>query len=63
MKPPHISRHSFALLKQKHGMPVAILMEIMGHSSREMTDHYTHVGDIATLSEAVKKYSFLNQIA
>jgi hypothetical protein len=24
-----------------------------------MTDHYTHVGDIETLSEAVNKYPFL----
>ena len=63
MKSPHSLRHSFGTLCQKSGMPVAILMEIMGHSSREMTDHYTHVGDITTLSEAIKKYSFLNQIA
>jgi integrase len=63
MKSPHNLRHTFGSLRQKHGMPIAILMQIMGHSSREMTDHYTHTGDIATLSEAVKKYRFLNPIA
>jgi integrase len=62
-KSAHSTRHTFASIRQKNGMPVAILMEIMGHSSREMTDHYTHVGDIATLSEAVRKYRFLDESA
>ena len=57
MKSPHSTRHTFASERTKRGMPVAILMQIMGHSSREMTDHYTHVGDIETLTEAVRKYS------
>jgi integrase len=63
MKTIHSSRHTFASIRQKNGMPVAILMEIMGHSSREMTDHYTHVGDVATLTEAVQKYAFLKPMA
>ena len=60
MRSPHAVRHTFASERTKRGMPVAILMELMGHSSREMTDHYTHVGDLRTLTEAVKKYSFSN---
>jgi len=60
VRSPHILRHTCGTLLQKNGMPIAILMEIMGHKSREMTDHYTHVGDIETLTEAVKKYRFLS---
>ena len=63
MRSPHICRHAFASIRQKHGMPISILMAIMGHNSREMTDHYTHTGDIATLTEAVKKYTFLGAMA
>jgi integrase len=63
MRSPHICRHAFASIRQKHGMPISILMAIMGHNSREMTDHYTHTGDIATLTEAVKKYAFLGAMA
>jgi integrase len=57
--PPHSTRHTFATYRQKGGMPVAILMAIMGHSSREMTDHYTHVDDMETLAEAIREYPFL----
>jgi len=60
MKSPHSTRHTFASIRQKHGMPIAILMAIMGHSSREMTDHYTHVDDLETLMDAVRKYGVAN---
>jgi integrase len=58
-KSAHATRHTFSTLCQKRGMPIAVVMELMGHSSTDVTDKYTHLGDIATLSEAVKKYSFL----
>jgi integrase len=60
MKSPHSTRHTFASVRQKNGMPIAILMELMGHKSREMTDHYTHVDDLETLTDAVRKYGVAN---
>jgi integrase len=59
IKSPHSLRHTFGTLRQKSGMPIAVLMAIMGHQSREMTDHYTHMNDVTTLSEAVSKYPYL----
>jgi site-specific recombinase XerD len=44
-------------------MPIAMVAELLGHSSIEMTDKYTHLGDVATLSEAVRKYPFLKPMA
>jgi integrase len=61
MHSPHATRHTYSTLRQKHGMPVAILMRIMGHSSTNVTDKYTHLSDVATLTEAVQKYGFNKQ--
>jgi integrase len=44
-------------------MPIAIVMQILGHSSLAMTEVYTHFGDVGVLSEAVRKYPFLNPMA
>jgi integrase len=63
IKSPHCCRHTFSTLCQKRGMPIAMVAELMGHSTIEMTKKYTHFGDISTLSEAVRKYPFFNRIA
>jgi len=59
IKSPHSTRHTFGTLRQKNGMPIAMVMELLGHSSLAMTEKYTHFGDVATLSEAVRKYAYL----
>ena len=58
MKSPHATRHTFGTLCQKRGMPIAIVSALMGHCSTDVTDKYTHLSDVETLSEAVQKYSF-----
>jgi integrase len=63
MKSPHSTRHTFGTLRQKNGMPITMVARLLGHSSTEMTEKYTHLGDVATLSEAVRKYPFLNPMA
>jgi len=63
IKSPHSTRHTFSTLRQKSGMPVAMVAALLGHSSLAMTEKYTHFGDVATLSEAVRKYTFLSPIA
>jgi integrase len=60
IKSPHSTRHTFSTLRQRGGMPTPMVMELLGHSSLAMTELYTHLGDIATLSEAVKEYDFLD---
>jgi integrase len=63
MKSPHSTRHTFSTLRQKHGMPVAMVAALLGHATLEMTGKYTHLGDIETLSEAVRKYPLKNLLA
>jgi integrase len=63
IKSPHSTRHTFGTLKQKNGMPIAMVMELLGHSSLAMTEKYTHLGDVSVLSEAMKKYPLLNNLA
>ncbi|MCL2639078.1 MAG: site-specific integrase [Oscillospiraceae bacterium] len=62
-KSPHSTRHTFGTLRQKNGMPIAMVAALLGHCSTEVTDKYTHLGDVSTLSEAVKKYPYLSTIA
>jgi integrase len=62
-KNPHASRHSCATAWQRRGMPIAIVAALLGHCSTEVTDKYTHLGDIETLAEAVRKYSVLSKSA
>jgi len=62
-KNPHASRHSCATVWQKRGMPIAIVAALLGHHSTEVTDKYTHLGDVDILSEAVRKYAFSKRMA
>ena len=59
-KSPHATRHTFGTLCQKNGMPLAIVSELLGHSSTTMTDQYTHMSDVGILKEAVQKYSLIS---
>jgi integrase len=63
IKSPHSTRHTFGTLRQKSGMPIAMVSALLGHQSTEVTDKYTHLSDVTTLSEAVRKYPFIKPMA
>jgi integrase len=63
LKSPHATRHTCGTLLQKNGMPIVMVMELLGHSSLAMTEKYTHFGDISVLAEAVRKYDFITPLA
>jgi integrase len=58
-KSAHATRHTYSTLRQKQGMPIAMVAELLGHCSTAVTDKYTHFKDVSILSEAVRKYAFL----
>jgi integrase len=46
----HGLRHTAVTMLKEAGIPAAVVMELIGHDSEQMSEHYTHVG-----SEALKK--------
>lgn len=46
----HSLRHTAVTLLKEAGIPQAVVQELIGHDSEQMSEHYTHVG-----SEALKK--------
>jgi integrase len=46
----HCLRHTAVTLLKDAGIPEAVVMELVGHDSKQMSAHYTHVGQ-----EALKK--------
>jgi integrase len=48
----HSLRHTAVSLMKNAGIPEGVVMELIGHESKAMSDHYTHVGDEA-LQKAV----------
>jgi integrase len=40
----HALRHTAVTLLKEAGIPSAVVMELVGHDSEEMSQHYTHVG-------------------
>ena len=46
----HCLRHTAVTLLKEAGVPQAVTMELIGHDSPEISQHYTHVG-----IEALKK--------
>jgi len=46
----HCLRHTAVTLLKEAGIPGAVVMELVGHDSKQMSEHYTHVGN-----EALKK--------
>jgi integrase len=46
----HSLRHTTVTIMKEAGIPAAVVMELVGHDSAAMSDHYTHVG-----AEAMQK--------
>jgi integrase len=46
----HALRHTAVSLLKDAGIPEAVVMELVGHDSKAMSAHYTHVG-----TEALEK--------
>ena len=40
---PHCCRHTYVTKLQEGGVPIELVARLAGHSSLDMTDHYTHV--------------------
>ena len=53
---PHWCRHTAASRMRMAGMEELAVKRILGHSDKDITDHYTHV-DIAFLSSEIQKVS------
>ena len=43
----HCLRHTAVSLMKEAGVPEAVVMELVGHDSEQMSAHYTHVGEDA----------------
>jgi integrase len=43
----HSLRHTFVSLCRESNAPLAVVQSIVGHSNPAMTQHYTHVGELA----------------
>jgi len=50
----HSLRHTFASRLVNSGVPLAMVRELVGHSSEQMTAHYSHVSNDAVVA-ALKK--------
>ena len=48
----HCLRHTAVSLLKDAGIPEAVVMELVGHDSKEMSKHYTHVGQDALVRAA-----------
>lgn len=48
----HCLRHTAVTLMKEAGIPDAVVMEMIGHSSHQMSQHYTHVGKEALVKAA-----------
>lgn len=48
----HCLRHTAVTMLKEAGIPAAVVMEMIGHDSLEMSEHYTHVGRDALLKAA-----------
>lgn len=58
----HNLRHTATTWLYEAGVPEAVVMALIGHKSKQMSAHYTHVGEDA-LREAVGKMRDLRQAA
>ena len=50
----HCLRHTAVSLLKDAGVPAAVVMELVGHDSTQMSEHYTHVGREALASASEK---------
>jgi integrase len=55
-KSSHAVRRTRATIWHKNGMPIAVISELLGHSSTDVTDRYIGLSDVSDLSAAVDKY-------
>lgn len=53
LKSPHCIRHTYSTAMQRAGVPLAIVSAILGHSSTDVTDKYTHLDNIEDLRNAI----------
>ena len=54
----HALRHTAVTLLKEAGIPAATVMELVGHDSKEMSQHYTHVGR-DSLTQAAEAFPVL----
>lgn len=54
---PHDTRHTFATFADRVGMNKVALKRMLGHSLKDVTDHYTHK-DISELLEEINKLEY-----
>ena len=57
----HCLRHTAVSLLKDAGVPAAVVMELVGHDSTQMSEHYTHVGKEALAAAAKKMPSLLTR--
>lgn len=55
IKSPHCIRHTYSTDMQRAGVPVAVVSAILGHSSTDVTDKYTHLDNLDDLRNAIDK--------
>ncbi|MES2470264.1 MAG: tyrosine-type recombinase/integrase [Verrucomicrobiota bacterium] len=46
----HCLRHTTVSLLKEAGIPQSVVMELIGHDSEQMSQHYTHTGEAALLA-------------
>jgi integrase len=51
---PHALRHTYATLLRQAGVPDRVAMELLGHTSLQMLQRYSHVFDGEQVQEAAK---------
>lgn len=51
---PHDARHTFASMLHEAGTAPLVVKRLLGHSSRDVTERYTHI-ELSALTEAVGK--------
>lgn len=52
---PHICRHTYSTTLQRKGVPMTIVSTLLGHSSLEVTEGYTHLSALQDLKNAIEK--------
>ncbi|MEI6278897.1 MAG: tyrosine-type recombinase/integrase [Verrucomicrobiae bacterium] len=57
----HCLRHTAVTMLKTAGIPAAAVMELTGHSSKEMSEHYTHIG-LPALKLAAESFPDLMQV-
>jgi integrase len=55
----HSLRHTAVTMLKEAGIPAAVVMEMIGHDSKQMSEHYTHVGPEAMQKAADALPDFL----